>query len=239
MLKTTAISAAAVMLALVAPPVAMADPITITSGTFSLGAYISSRDSYRGVSFSLAGDSGFFLQGSAVDIFTGVIESCAEGHPCGAGSTITGDREVFFSNAFGPANLDGVAYDFVRSNSTGRLHFDVSDSVIPPGADEALALQLPFTFTGTINAFTLTSEGQRLIGDFALVGQGTATTRVERFGDGFGVVSRTFAFSDAAASPTPEPATLLLLGTGAALIIRRKSRPQAPTTTTGNPPSAA
>ena len=63
MLTTKAISAAAVLLALVAPPSALADPITITSGTFTLSPYISSRDSYRSVSFTVSGGSLMLMLG--------------------------------------------------------------------------------------------------------------------------------------------------------------------------------
>ena len=221
MMVVTTISAGVI---LAAPTMAAADPITITGGTFTVSAYVPFRDSFRSVSFSLNGEGDFFLQGSAVDIPTGLIEPCAQPHPCAAGAAIRGTSDLRFSNAFGPAVLDGTAYDFVRSNSTGLLHFAAADTVIPTTAGDAFDLQSRFIFAGTMNAFALTSEGQRLIGDFSLAGQGTTTTRVQRFGNGFGVVSRTFAFEDPSASPTPEPASLLLLGTGAAWIIRRKSR---------------
>jgi len=243
MLRTTVALAATAMLALLTPSWAAADPITITGGTYELSAYVAPRDSYRNVSFSLTGDGGFFLAGLAGDVPTGVFERCAHVHPCAAGTTISGSTGSGFPGAFGPATLDGVAYDLVRSEGGGL--FVVGDTVIPESPGDAFDLQSPFTFAGRVEAFALTSQGQRPIGDFQLVGRGTETTHFERFGSdfgngaGFGAVSRVFTFSDSAASATPEPASLLLIGTGAALIVRRKSRRQGPPTTSESPSSAA
>jgi len=241
MLKARVVLAVTAMLALLTPSWAAADPITITGGTYELSAYIASRDSYRNVSFSLSGDGGFFLAGLAGDVPTGVFERCAHVHPCAAGTTISGSTNSGFAGAFGPATLDGVAYDLVRSEGGG--HFAAADTVIPENPGDAFDLQSPFTFTGRMLAFALTPQGQRPIGDFQLAGQGTETIHFVRFGNdfgngaGFGAVSRVFTFSDPAASATPEPASLLLLGTGAALIVRRKSRRQGPPTTSGSPSS--
>jgi len=241
MLKARVVLAVTAMLALLTPSWAAADPITITGGTFTLGANIVNRG-YRSIAFSLTGDGGFFLEGGAVDIPTGAGEECEHLHPCAPGTIIRGSTNAGSPGAFGPATLDGVAYDLVRSEGGG--HFAAADTVIPENPGDAFDLQSPFTFTGRMLAFALMPQGQRPIGDFQLAGQGTETIHFVRFGNdfgngaGFGAVSRVFTFSDPAASATPEPASLLLLGTGAALIVRRKSRRQGPPTTSGSPSSA-
>ena len=93
---------------------------------------------------------------------------------------------------------------------------------IPLDAGDQVQVQSPFTFSGTFSFATF--DGTRRVPgpSVALIGTGTATTSLLRSPGGFVATSRSFEFESASA--TPEPASVLLLGTGAAVLMRRRSR---------------
>jgi hypothetical protein len=126
--------------------------------------------------------------------------------------------------AFGSATIDGTQYPITQTFGDAeddRFLFSAGDIVIPDGTSNTLALTSPFTFSGSLDLFAIdpAREPQRFhVGMFDLIGQGTATTNLVRFDDGYAISSVTYEF----ASPTPEPASLLLIATGAAMLMRRR-----------------
>jgi hypothetical protein len=112
----------------------------------------------------------------------------------------------------GPAFFDGSR--FVLS---GEL------VTIPLDAGDRIQVQSPFTLTGTLSIAAFNGVTRFDVGRVELRGAGTATTFLQRGPGGYVATSRSFEFESAGA--TPEPASLLLLGTGAVLLIRRRWRP--------------
>jgi hypothetical protein len=117
----------------------------------------------------------------------------------------------------------------------GTFRFDAPSVVLPPASEgEAGRLPVfrgaPFVFNGHVTGFGHDDvEGRVPLFDLTLVGQGTLTLSFDEFFNGrYLTVEERFTFN-AASAPVPEPATLLLFGTGAAVVGRRVwRRPRPP-----------
>jgi hypothetical protein len=204
---------------------AVADPITITSGFVGVGAF--ARGSFRSTSGSLTGGDSFVLDVSNSDGPSQSVPPCSQFSPCIAGATTSASREFSLGNAVGTGTIDGTTYSTLVIRGS-RFTFTSGDVVLPPTTADAFELESPFLFQGMASIWSVDSPAQAFLGDFSLVGHGTATTRLERFGTGYAVSGFRYEFANDTASPTPEPASMLLLGTGlvAAWQSRRLRRAQ-------------
>lgn len=215
-------SVAAVFLLLALPCPVAADPIAVTDGFFDIGF---ARFAFRTFRFSLSGGQDFAISGQQPDgPRQGTFEPLCTFGPC----TTTSPSGTVRIVALGSATIDGTQYPLTQTFGAGNDLFSFSSGtiVIPDATSSSLALTSPFTFAGSLDVFAidvLANDGsvhRSHVGMFDLIGQGTATTGLVRSGDHYEIRNVTYAF----ASPTPEPASLLLLATGAAVLIRRRSR---------------
>lgn len=182
---------------------ARADTFVVTSGSASVGL-AGGTFTFNGAGMSLSGGltnsffTSFFAPNQAANILT--RNCCAD---------ITS----------GPGTVNGVAHSKIFYGGLIDLN-----SAIPPlnWAQGPVTIVVPFTLTGTLRGCTSNPEltgpcSAGLVFDTLLVGQGMATIQL------FGIMSPsgnlsfqisriTFNFGD----PVPEPATLLLFGTGLA-----------------------
>lgn len=130
----------------------------------------------------------------------------------------------------GPGTFNGV--DYSQLYYTGRLTLTIGDINLPAdGSTGLITLNLPFTLTGNLNAFTqnpvIGFPGPAIF-SVNVAGQGTAVFEFlsflnPTFGQLYQVQSMTYNFQP---TPTPEPASLLLLAsglTGAAAARRRRA----------------
>jgi PEP-CTERM motif len=140
--------------------------------------------------------------------------------PCPVGSSV--DLNSHFAGSInGLAVVNGVAYSGV--NFLFDFNFTVPGmaTVVPP--QFGLEPGPNFTFTGTLSG---TQNGQSLVAPVSLVGSGTTqfspnpvlndpTNRPVRL---------LFSFTEpgSGASPTPEPASVMLLASGLAVALRRR-----------------
>ncbi|HYG82019.1 MAG TPA: PEP-CTERM sorting domain-containing protein [Pyrinomonadaceae bacterium] len=185
---------------------ARADSLTITGGTLSQVPGGTPQYSFVGQDFSASAHGGGF--GSH-------MVRCGT---CEVGSVV--NVRVSFAGwdlGGGPASINGVTYSSLSFR--GSIEF-VSAGIVTPPFDPAysfIRVTAPFTMSGTFRAY----DGVPDISPFPLTpifssavsGQGMATFQLAREGSFYAFHSVTFNFQPA---PVPEPATLLLLGTGLA-----------------------
>jgi hypothetical protein len=127
------------------------------------------------------------------------------GFALGSGFAVVGDTS--YGTDFGPGS---VAF-------RGQLSFDAATLEIPDG--ERVALTSPFVLSGSIAAFQNATATVPLF-EADVTGSGLAMLVLQR--DTLGVY-RFLAVDYTILDPTPEPATLLLFGSGVTVLaIRRR-----------------
>ena len=197
-------------------PEARADGVVITSGSINF-------QGRSGGTFSLAGE-GLFVRGG----LNWAPTVCA---PCTAGQMISISHvQLGLDIRGGSAIVDGVAYDHLYYESYMQLHSDFL--FVPDDSSSLITLTVPFTFNAPMLGCTQSTvtNCQSPVFSTMLSGQGLATLQLTSYLDNLGnrlYDFRSISYNFGPGAPVPEPATLLLLGTGlagmAARLRRRRS----------------
>lgn len=195
---------------------ARADTITITSGVISVGPGINS-----GGTATLIGDGGFTFTGSLGSSGNLGPKFC---FPCTAGTSIPlvaqwGGLDLPGVAAFGGTTLD----DLNGLNSPNGLLITLSGPSLtaPATTVSSLVLTAPVSLGGL---FTHVPAGGGLAIQDSLAGSGVALLTLAPGGDPGLWEARSFQVALGPTAVTPEPASLLLLGTGLALVVRQLRR---------------
>jgi len=215
-MPTRNVSVATVLVLLAFSVCASADPVTVTSGAVNLGGF--GRGQFNSITLSLNTDDGLFVTGIQGDgVFERLLPPCTF-VPCAPGATTSATQQFSFVNALGSTTIGSAPP--ANTLTSGFFSFDAGLVTIPESTAATLLLGSPFTFSGTLDIDALDPSRHPLT-SLTLTGSGTATARLERIGDAFAVRGITYDFASAGASPTPEPASVLLLGSGAVMLFRR------------------
>ena len=188
-----------------------ADPIRVTSGHTN------------GIELSAATDAVLIGDGLRLQGF-GTISATAPLHP---GDTATLDGQF----SYGPnvqlfdVMVNGQAY---RATLSGLLTFTTQPFVAPPPSNGGQAFfNTTFTMRGHVVGLSGAGSGAQQLFSVDVFGSGNATSTAFLVNNSVFLPTLTtisYNFTSDAVSPTPEPASLLLLGTGAAGLIARSRR---------------
>lgn len=198
---------------------ARADNIVITSGSFS-----ATRGATVDTAFSFSGQ-GFAASGGRND--GNVPASLCS--PCQAGTALSLNGLFNSSDlGFGAVTINNTNYARLYFGG-GAFNFSAAAIVLPSTDSSLLTITTPFDFTGALSGYnnSLAGDPGEAVFSTMLTGQGTATAQFSTQMDGTRRLYffRGITYNFQSPTPTPEPATLLLLGTGlAGLAARRNSK---------------
>jgi hypothetical protein len=208
------------------PVSSLADPISILHGSIWI------RGGEPNGAVNLIGSRGFSLVGTVAPSagLTGlfgqcIVPECTPGTRIDFGLHLTGASGLLT----GTMTIEGDRYDISENvTAIADVFLHVDGAVLAPAIGPARPpVSAPFSLTG--RAFALTPFGE-FAHDDLLFGRGVATVTLvpfpanPDFGPSWMVDSARFDFAE----PVPEPATLVLVGTGALLAARARRRPRHP-----------
>jgi hypothetical protein len=194
---------------------ARADSLVVLDGSFRI------TSTMLNPVFDFSGQ-GVSVSNSASPGDTGAVDArCAA---CPAGSAVSLFSRHAGMLGAGPAAIGGVSYN--QLFYAGILEFR-GTVVIPSSNAQTLTLVAPFTFTGMLqacstNPFLNGCDGAQFLST-TLSGQGWAVLELVSI-QGAGLYDFRSVTYNFGSQPVPEPATLLLLGTGLAGVAARYRR---------------
>ena len=197
-----------------------ADPINISVVS---GSVVVNKSPDNGT-LDLTGTHGFTLTAGVVPeaglqgpFAQCLVPACTPGSAIALDMSFTGQSDLLQGIVM---TVDGNTFDdFEGASATGNLELSFTGSVLAPQFDGMpVSVSAPFSLTGVASAPGLNA---------LLLGSGTATLSLVAFETATNPPSWSaqqvrFDF----AQPTPEPTTLLLLGSGAVALLRKRQSPR-------------
>jgi len=198
---------------------AVADPVTITSGSIVL----SEPNQFQAGPIALTGTRGFSITGSVIT-GDGVIDPLRQCFPCESTTNFSVGADLATFGISGAVTLDGQTYSDINemfSANFVRLRL-IGTTVLPPVNGSSLVIRAPFTLSEPASSFTYEiTPGSGELTTVALGGRGTATVSFH-----VNPTTPVWEFSQMRYDfvATPEPSTLILVGGGLAAVLRARAR---------------
>jgi PEP-CTERM motif len=205
-----------VLIVVFSPTPTRADPIVVTSGTITVSGLAGGPHfNLSGNNFtatSVGGDTGNFqLQNSCAP--------CVAGQTLGVGGSFIGSQ----IGGGGTATINGMSFSGLGYQ--GQIHLGGNQFVVPSVMTN-VTITVPFTFSATLSGC---ANGSCLINPVIftvdLVGSGTATALLNFSGlDSMGRPIFFFSTATFQFEEVPEPASILLFGSGVAFLTAKLRR---------------